>query len=187
MSSTLTAGAQPNRTVCSVADTAHSHPVCLPATACLLCACMAACPPAVVAAAVLICDRKARGLPPYWPTALSSLTGHTAASTPELAAAVAGAQRLYDKLQVPAALWNYQAGASATAGNAAGRTAGGSEDDGQGTSAPAPVAGSVAAAAAAPGRLHPAALAAPAAAAAQMAGLPDAAAAAAGSGAGSSL
>jgi hypothetical protein len=145
--------------------------------------------PAVVAAAVLICDRKARGLPPYWPTALSSLTGHTAASTPELAAAVAGAQRLYDKLQVPAALWNYQAGASATAGKVAGQVASRSEDDCQTPGAPAAVAAAVAAAAAAaaPGRLHPTPLAAAAAAdpGVQLAGLPDPAAALAGSGAGS--
>lgn len=47
----------------------------------------------MVAAAVLYADRKSRGLAPYWPSALASLTGYTLTATPELAAAVSGAQR----------------------------------------------------------------------------------------------
>ncbi len=50
-------------------------------------------PAAVVAAAVLFADRKSRGLAPYWPSALASLTGYSLSGTPELAAAVGGAQR----------------------------------------------------------------------------------------------
>ncbi|KAL4419865.1 hypothetical protein ABPG75_006963 [Micractinium tetrahymenae] len=64
--------------------------------------------PSVVAAAVLYVERKSRGMAPYWPTALSTLTGYSLQSTPELAAAVAGAQRLFDKLQVPSAVWSFQ-------------------------------------------------------------------------------
>lgn len=94
----------------------------------------------MVAAAVLAVDRRGRGLAPYWPSALSLLTGynmqvrppggscafcgptalwlllgavvrasppppplHGMQNTAELAAAVAGAQRVRDALQAPAA------------------------------------------------------------------------------------
>lgn len=42
---------------------------------------------------MLFADRKSRGLAPYWPSALASLTGYSLSGTPELAAAVNGAQR----------------------------------------------------------------------------------------------
>jgi pentatricopeptide repeat domain-containing protein 1 len=131
----------------------------------------------VVAAAVLFVDRRSRGLAPYWPSALAQLTGYAAQATPELAAAVAGAQRLHDRLQVPAALLGFQPAAAAARGGDGGSAAAGSAPPTPGNGAPpaAPSAGGSAAglsrvpsAAAVPlyapastaGALHPAALAA---------------------------
>jgi hypothetical protein len=49
--------------------------------------------PSVTAAAVLYCDRVKKGVLPFWPGSLAALTGYSNAGTPELAAAIAGAQR----------------------------------------------------------------------------------------------
>jgi hypothetical protein len=48
---------------------------------------------------VLYCSRLQRGLLPFWPAALASLTGYSNAHTPELAAAIGGTQRLYYKMR----------------------------------------------------------------------------------------
>ncbi|KAI7844476.1 hypothetical protein COHA_001936, partial [Chlorella ohadii] len=71
--------------------------------------------PSVTAAAVLLVARKSRGMAPYWPTALSSLTGYSG-GTAELAAAIAGAQRLRDKLKQQAASSAGTAAAAVPAG-----------------------------------------------------------------------
>lgn len=73
--------------------------------------------PSVVAAAVLLVERKSRGMAPYWPSALSALTGYTLQATPELAAAVAGAQRLFDKLPVPPGGRSFQPSAASQGGS----------------------------------------------------------------------
>ncbi len=64
----------------------------LPALMCLLLPPSLKWPPlllppfAVVAAAVLYVERKSRGMAPYWPTALSSLTGYSLQARPSLCA-----------------------------------------------------------------------------------------------------
>lgn len=109
-----------------------------------------------MAAAALQVERRARGLAPYWPSALATLTGYTAQvgarllsgwarsvgvrlghrhpptgrkpppapsqprpaplqSRPELAAAVAGAQRVHDSMQIPAAVLSYASGGGVAA------------------------------------------------------------------------
>ena len=49
--------------------------------------------PSVLAAALLYAERRGRGALPFWPAALAQLSGYTHAATPELAAAIAAAQR----------------------------------------------------------------------------------------------
>lgn len=72
-----------------------------------------------MAAAVLYVHRRSQGLAPYWPSALRSLTGYAAATTPELASAVAGTQRLQDRLLLPPSLLSYVAGPGGGGGAAA--------------------------------------------------------------------
>jgi hypothetical protein len=50
--------------------------------------------PSVAAAAAVYSARVHHGRLPFWPTALSALTGYSDASTPELMAAIRGAYRL---------------------------------------------------------------------------------------------
>jgi hypothetical protein len=50
--------------------------------------------PSITAAAAVYVARMQLGRLPYWPTALSALTGYSDGCTPELAAAIRGAQRL---------------------------------------------------------------------------------------------
>lgn len=52
------------------------------------------CRPTITAAAILYCDRLHKGLLPFWPSSLATLTGYSNARTAELAAAISGAQRL---------------------------------------------------------------------------------------------
>eukprot|EP00878_Enallax_costatus_P010093 GHUV01010535.1.p1 GENE.GHUV01010535.1~~GHUV01010535.1.p1 ORF type:complete len:668 (+),score=216.47 GHUV01010535.1:1319-3322(+) len=54
--------------------------------------------PTITAAAVLYCDRLQKGLLPFWPSSLATLTGYSNARTAELAAAISGAQRLCKQL-----------------------------------------------------------------------------------------
>jgi hypothetical protein len=54
--------------------------------------------PTITAAAVLYCQRLQKGLLPFWPSSLATLTGYSNARTPELAAAINGAQRLIKQL-----------------------------------------------------------------------------------------
>jgi hypothetical protein len=54
--------------------------------------------PTITAAAVLYCQRLQQGLLPFWPSSLAGLTGYSNARTPELAAAINGAQRLLKQL-----------------------------------------------------------------------------------------
>ncbi|KAK9842201.1 hypothetical protein WJX81_000257 [Elliptochloris bilobata] len=60
--------------------------------------------PSVLAAALLYAERRGRGALPFWPAALAQLTGHTHAATPELAAAIAAAQRLCERMGLGAPL-----------------------------------------------------------------------------------
>lgn len=55
--------------------------------------------PSITAAAVLYCDRLHKGLLPFWPSSLALLTGYSNAHTPELAAAINGAQRLFKQMK----------------------------------------------------------------------------------------
>jgi len=54
--------------------------------------------PSVLAAALLYAERRGRGALPFWPAALAQLTGYAHAGTPELAAAIAAAQRLCERV-----------------------------------------------------------------------------------------
>jgi pentatricopeptide repeat domain-containing protein 1 len=54
--------------------------------------------PTITAAAALYCERLQKGLLPFWPSSLAGLTGYSNAQTPELAAAINGAQRLIKTL-----------------------------------------------------------------------------------------
>eukprot|EP00775_Hariotina_reticulata_P004644 gene4644-4896_t len=65
--------------------------------------------PTVTAAAVLYCERLQQGRLPFWPSSLAVLTGYSNARTPELAAAINGAQRLCNQLKAA----SYQHGAEA--------------------------------------------------------------------------
>jgi hypothetical protein len=54
--------------------------------------------PTITAAAVLYSERLHKGQLPFWPSSLSGLTGYSNARTPELSAAINGAQRLWKAL-----------------------------------------------------------------------------------------
>jgi pentatricopeptide repeat domain-containing protein 1 len=54
--------------------------------------------PTITAAAVLYCERLHKGHLPFWPSSLSGLTSYSNARTPELSAAIGGAQRLWKQL-----------------------------------------------------------------------------------------
>lgn len=54
--------------------------------------------PTITAAAVLYCERLHKGQLPFWPSSLSGLTSYSNARTPELSAAIGGAQRLWKQL-----------------------------------------------------------------------------------------
>jgi hypothetical protein len=56
--------------------------------------------PTITAAAALYCERLQKGLLPFWPSSLAGLTGYSNARTPELAAAINGAQRLIKALTI---------------------------------------------------------------------------------------
>ena len=56
--------------------------------------------PTITAAAVLYCERLHKGHLPFWPSSLSGLTSYSNARTPELSAAIGGAQRLWKQLAV---------------------------------------------------------------------------------------
>lgn len=54
--------------------------------------------PTITAAAVLYCVRLHKGCLPFWPSSLQGLTSYSNARTPELSAAIGGAQRLWKQL-----------------------------------------------------------------------------------------
>lgn len=54
--------------------------------------------PTITAAAVLYSERLHKGQLPFWPSSLSGLTSYSNARTPELSAAINGAQRLWKAL-----------------------------------------------------------------------------------------
>jgi hypothetical protein len=74
--------------------------------------------PTITAAAALYCERLQKGLLPFWPSSLASLTGYSDVRTPELAAAINGAQRLIKTLAL-----SKREGDSAAAAAAAGAPA----------------------------------------------------------------
>lgn len=90
--------------------------------------------PTITAAAVLYCERLHKGHLPFWPSSLSGLTSYSNARTPELSAAIGGAQRLWKQLvssrQPASAADNAADGAAAaaTSADAAAASAAGEKD-----------------------------------------------------------
>jgi pentatricopeptide repeat domain-containing protein 1 len=93
--------------------------------------------PTITAAAVLYCERLHKGHLPFWPSSLSGLTSYSNARTPELSAAISGAQRLW-KLLVA----GQQKSAAAAA---SGAPAAAGSKDGEGSTSSAAAAGESAA------------------------------------------
>jgi pentatricopeptide repeat domain-containing protein 1 len=89
--------------------------------------------PTITAAAVLYCERLHKGHLPFWPSSLAGLTSYSNAHTPELSAAIGGAQRLWKQLvasRQPASTEVAADGAAAgTAGEAAATAGAAGEND----------------------------------------------------------
>lgn len=89
--------------------------------------------PTITAAAVLYCERLHKGHLPFWPSSLSGLTSYSNARTPELSAAISGAQRLWELLVA-----GQQKSAAAAASGAPAATG---SKDGEGSTSSAAAAG----------------------------------------------